>query len=148
MKSNLIYTGKLSIKLGKKRRKLYNTGHHDLFRLFASAMIGKHDNNSTPDTFLITNSSGEKIITIPIEKTALVDNDVTARYSGYLATAIDSNLTSVKIKLVKSSNQNILLDFAEITIDDDNLAILKSITNEKSALLEWDLTVSNKGVQK
>ena len=147
MKSDLKYTGKLSIKLGRKRRKLYNQGKIDLFRLFANALVGLHNNTSIPDTFVIVegNNPDKELFRIAIQKTTLIDDGITARYSGYLATPVASNLESVKIKLVKIDNEAISLDFAELLIERDNLAILKSITNEKSALLEWDLTVDNKG---
>ena len=143
MKNNLIYTGKLTIKLGKRRRRLYNTGYLPLFELFANALLGKEI--SLPDHFKIVweDCTEDEKITAYIQKRIKV-NTITARYSGYLTTKIADNIDFVKIQLCKEVGDEDVI-FAEIEVKDNNtLDILKNITTEKSALLEWDLSVGNK----
>lgn len=133
------YTGKVTITLGKTRISGYNKGTTELFRFFADALTGSYLRSAIPNTFKIiseSNSSTE----VSIQKSLTVGSSgETAKFSGYLTTSVAKGKS---IKLCKDT-----IVYATLELDEDQKAVLASVTPEKSALIEWELTVGNSMIE-
>ena len=149
MQNNFAYSGKVSITLGKRRSTTYNKGTNHLFQYFANALIGDEEIHlSSPNRFVIipycadnrldSNTNNHRIITI--QRKTLAGGGITARLSGYLTNQLHaSDINRYQIQLLFNTTL-----YATLDLDSEQISILSSVTDEKSALIEWELTVSNK----
>lgn len=132
MNDTLIYTGKVTITLGKKRATGYNNGTEALFNVFATVLTESSVVDKRPTKFVIDDTKE-----VAIQRHEIV-NTVTARFSGYLTSSVtDAN----KIELYSESTK-----YATLELDALQKNILTSVTPQKSALIEWELKVANKEV--
>lgn len=134
MENNFIYTGKVTISMGKKRVTSYNKGTTELFRIFAQALISDTLINTRPTTFQISGYNNSTSVAI-LRYETVGEDSTTARFLGYLTNKINANT----IKLMNGT-----VTYAEVELDEEQKNILSSVTSQKSALIQWDLTVGNR----